>query len=64
MNRCPIKSCGCRIPRHLLMCRKHWIRVPPDLKEAVMRTYRDGMINQEWIDVREAAVAAVEAVEP
>lgn len=60
---CPVTGCSTRIPRHLFMCGKHWRRVPPQLQEAILDTYRAGVVTQEYLDARRAAIAAVEAVE-
>ncbi len=57
-HKCAVPGCPARIDSRLLMCLRHWRRVPADLKVAVWREYRAGMGSA--YDV--AVAAAVDAV--
>jgi hypothetical protein len=58
-SECAIATCGAAIPRHLLMCLKHWRMVPKRLGQDVYRTWRNGPV-AEYLKYREQAIAAVE----
>ena len=67
MSRCFVGECGQRIPPTLLMCRRHWAMVPPDLGDAVYREYRRGKQRGEhpsraWAKAAMAARRHVEGV--
>lgn len=57
-HQCAAASCGKQVDLELLMCRRHWFMVPPDLRAKVWQGYRRGM--DEAYD--QAVTAAVEAV--
>ena len=42
MHRCPIGDCTAQVPRQQLMCPRHWQLVPPKLRRAVRRAWRNG----------------------
>lgn len=42
MKDCPVKGCATRIETNLVMCRFHWAKVPPALKNTVWTTYDRG----------------------
>lgn len=65
---CHAKGCKVRVPRRMLMCRKHWFMVPRDLQAAVWATYVDGQENRmdptpEYLAAAKAAIDAVAAKE-
>lgn len=39
-HECPIYGCTTQLARSLLMCARHWRKVPHDLKDAVNSTWR------------------------
>lgn len=41
-HRCPVGDCPAQVPRHRLMCPRHWRLVPAPLKRALHRAWRDG----------------------
>ena len=57
-HKCAVPGCPAIIASRLLMCLRHWRRVPADLKVAVWRGYRAGM-GPEYDVVVAAAVDAV-----
>lgn len=64
---CHAEGCTVRIPRRLLMCRRHWYMVPPELRRRVWETHRlgqeagDERPSAEWCEAADAAIAAVAA---
>lgn len=40
LRTCPVERCGASIRRGYLMCSRHWIRVPRDLREEVRVWWR------------------------
>ena len=65
-HKCHVPGCPTEVPPHMLMCLKHWRRVPELLRKRVWRTYRKG----QEIDKNpspaylEAATAAIKSVQP
>jgi hypothetical protein len=61
MHECQVEGCAVMLPRHLLMCRRHWYRVPAELR---------GRVNQAWRayeagrDVKTYLAVRQEAIEP
>jgi hypothetical protein len=39
---CVAHGCNQKVPRHHLMCVKHWFRVPIGLRNKINTLYRDG----------------------
>jgi len=39
---CPIPGCGNQIDPSRLMCRRHWYRIPKQLRDQVWATWRSG----------------------
>jgi len=39
---CPVLGCGEQIDTSRLMCRRHWYRVPKQLRDQVWATWRSG----------------------
>lgn len=37
---CFAYGCFCRVPSHMLMCRRHWAMVPQDIKQKVWAEFR------------------------
>lgn len=70
-NACPVDGCPDRHRPGQLLCRRHWYKVPKELRDDVWRTAR-AMHNEEelggpgyraWREARGAAIAAVEQLE-
>lgn len=60
---CPIDRCvKTNLPEHLLMCKRHWTLVPPDLQRAVYAAYKNGrgLGTPELLDAQNNAINAVE----
>jgi hypothetical protein len=52
----------------MLMCKKHWFMLPPNIRSAVWRTYRPGQCDdknpsEEWHVTADAAIGYVAAKE-
>ena len=62
---CHARGCTTPVARCMLMCPRHWRRVPAPLRARVLATYQPGQeagrapVTAAW---REAAAAAIEAV--
>jgi hypothetical protein len=41
-HECPVDRCTRRVPYVVLMCRRHWAKVPRQLQRNVYRTWRRG----------------------
>ena len=39
---CHARGCAVPVPSKMLMCRRHWYMVPPDLRRLVWQEYRPG----------------------
>lgn len=61
-HECPVGACTVLIPYAVLMCRRHWAKVPQDLKRRVYRAWRRGRGagTAEHTDAITSAIAAVE----
>jgi len=57
-HKCAAEGCEKIVPSDMLMCRKHWFKVPKDIRDRVWASYRGGM-DAEY-DV--AVAAAVDAI--
>lgn len=64
-ERCPVEGCPKGRGDRQLMCRRHWYMVPKELRDRVWETARrmwaddeDGL--EDWIEAKDAAIAAVE----
>lgn len=63
LRTCPIEGCENMHPTKMLMCKRHWRRVPKDLQDRVYSTARRmwrGEGTMPWVEASDAAVAAVE----
>lgn len=68
---CPIDGCDAGRQSNQLMCRRHWYRVPVEIRKRVWATARamhaeeelGGPAYQEWRETRGEAIAAVELKE-
>ena len=58
-SRCPIPGCGYQIDPSRLMCRRHWYRVPKQLRDQVWATWRSGRgaLSREHQDAVRTAIA-------
>ena len=59
---CPIGVCLFVIPRHMLMCGKHWRLVPAPLQRTVYSSYRsmmNGGGTKEWLAASDKAIDIV-----
>jgi len=68
MHPCPIKNCTVMgLANTLLMCRRHWRLVTPELQDRVIATWNQYQASREHKDLakyraaRDEALAAVEA---
>jgi hypothetical protein len=59
-GRCPVPGCGDQIDPSRLMCRRHWYRVPRQLRDQVWATWRSGQgaLSREHQDAVRTAIAA------
>lgn len=63
-HHCHARGCVKEIKPELLMCWKHWCRVPRAIQRAVWRHYRPGQCDDkqpsaEWHQAADAAIGAV-----
>ena len=61
-KRCGALGCSEVIPRHLLMCGKHWNLVPADIQQQVYSTHREmsnGFSVRPWLLASSRAQLAV-----
>lgn len=61
---CHARGCRTPVPPKMLMCKRHWRMVPPELQRAVWANYRPGQCDdkrpsQEWMAAANAAIVAV-----
>lgn len=68
VHRCHAAGCDTPCAPTLLMCGKHWSRVPVPLKREVWKHYRQGQerteaVTPEYLAAARAAVAAVSEME-
>jgi hypothetical protein len=59
---CAATTCTAQVPRHILMCRADWARVPKPLQAEVYRTWRGRRRGgwQPYLAARDAAIAAAD----
>lgn len=55
---CHAVACDVPVPPAMLMCRPHWFRVPPKLRNRVWAEYHNG-ITKAYCAAAKAAVLAV-----
>ena len=65
---CHAKDCKVVVPPKRLMCKRHWFKVPADLRKAVWREYRPGQEvdkepTAEYLEAARKAIGAVRAIE-
>ena len=64
---CHARGCGTKIPRKMLMCHRHWFKVPKEIRDRVWKHYRPGQevgvrrIEPEWREAAADAVASLKA---
>lgn len=63
-HHCHAHGCDEKVPPELLMCSRHWKRVPKKLQKAVWANYRPGQCDdmspsKEWHKAADAAILAV-----
>lgn len=62
-HKCPVTGCDRDLPRHLLMCPRHWREVPSNLQREVNRTWKNAESGaggvQSYMDARQKAVDSV-----
>lgn len=65
---CHARGCTRPVKPQLLMCMRHWRRVPPSIQGEVYAAYRDGQCDdkqpsREWHDAASAAIGWVATAE-
>lgn len=60
---CCANGCLTGVPRHLLMCSKHWRMVPSAIQQRVYKHYRDEQLKEGGEPTDEWYAAAADAVE-
>lgn len=63
-HHCHARGCRALVPPEMLMCGRHWRRVPEKVQLAVWRSYRVGQCDdkrpsREWLDAATAAIGFV-----
>jgi len=58
-HECAAEGCTARIGLSMLMCRRHWAKVPRALQREVYRQWNRGAPLFGYLDVVDRAVAAV-----
>ncbi|MDA8290465.1 MAG: hypothetical protein M0Z33_02120 [Actinomycetota bacterium] len=53
---CPARACGEQIAFHMLACRRHWHRLPRDLRALLVTTWKTGDLTR-YVSLREEAIA-------
>lgn len=64
---CHVPDCGVTVPRRMLMCARHWKRVPKEIQRAIWRHFKPEQCvpgsnvrpTEEWLDAAQRAVDAV-----
>jgi len=61
---CHAHKCEVIVKPEMLMCRKHWFMVPPDVRRTVLGAYRPGQCDdkkpsQEWLRAALRAIGEV-----
>jgi len=65
---CHAKACKVIVPPKRLMCKRHWFKVPENLRRKVWREYRPGQEADKeptaaYLEAARRAIAAVQAKE-
>ena len=66
---CPCEGCAVSLPRHLLMCKPHWYRVPQALRAEVNDAWRAHSRQStretlvRYLAAREAAIRSINGAE-
>lgn len=65
---CHARDCVVAVPPEMLMCLRHWRRVPRDVQRGVWLHYRRGQCDDKrpsrlWHDAADAAIGIVAALE-
>lgn len=58
---CHAAGCGKHVTPQMLMCKRHWFTVPPDIRKKVLQAYREGQCD-DWTIMHAYAEAARDAV--
>lgn len=53
---CPVDGCGRQVGAHWVMCRKHWVMVPPLIQRMLYDSWNGGRPNIDYITIRKIAV--------
>jgi hypothetical protein len=67
-HRCHARACTKHVPPEMLMCKRHWFRVPKRVRDAVWAHYRPGQCDdmnpsQAWHRAADAAIGFVARAE-
>ncbi|WP_154677200.1 hypothetical protein [Parafrankia discariae] len=46
LRSCPASPCGVRIPSTMIMCGRHWVIIPADLRRLIGEEYQPGQARQ------------------
>ena len=68
VHRCHAVECTVPVKPEMLMCAKHWRKVPRQLQRAVWKAYRVGQCDdkrpsRDWLAAADAAIKAVARAE-
>lgn len=63
VNQCAAAGCGHVVPSAKLMCYHHWRRVPKGLQLRLYAAWNGGRPYPEYLEVRAAAIAVVDALQ-
>lgn len=63
-HKCHARGCPVEVKPELLMCRRHWGRVPRVVQQNIWKHYRPGQcddkdVTKEWLRAADAAIGAV-----
>lgn len=62
---CHAKECPMAVPPKMFMCKKHWYRLPKDMRDAVWREYNPGQeegnasVTRAYCTVTDEAIAFI-----
>lgn len=60
LKTCPVPGCKTKHDRSLLMCKRHWFKVPKPLREEIWDSYKkDGVLSDRYLDARKAAIESL-----
>ena len=60
MHSCAAPACESQVPNDWLMCKRHWYKVPKDLRDEVWATWRNVKRDPEsYRDARERAIKSL-----